>query len=114
MAVMVAKKDNGEDLILQYLDGGGNWVTIDTIIAENDTSFNTLNTAVIELPQAAQSNNQAFRLYQEGASGSQYDHYGISSIKFLSGGFLTEDYGQITDVLSGGNLTMVKLVLSDH
>ena len=99
--------DSGEDLILQYLDGGGNWVTIDTIIAENDTSFNTLNTAVIALPQAAQSNNQAFRLYQEGASGSQYDHYGISSIKFLvyiGGGFLTEDYGQIADIVSGGEV----------
>ena len=99
--------DSGEDLILQYLDGGGSWVTIDTIIAENDTSFNTLKTAVIALPQAAQSNNQAFRLYQEGASGSQYDHYGISSIKFLvyiGGGFLTEDYGQIADIVSGGEV----------
>mgnify|MGYP003109191152 FL=1 len=97
--------DSGEDLILQYLDGGGSWVTIDTIIAENDTSFNTLSTVVIAIPQAAQNNGQAFRLYQVSASGSPYDHYGISSIKFAetsSGGSLTEDYGQITDVLSGG------------
>ena len=91
--------DNGEDLILQYLDGGSNWVTIDTIIAENDTTFNTLKTAVIALPQAAQNNSQAFRLYQENASGSPYDHYGISSVKFtetVSGGSPTEDYGLIT------------------
>jgi len=90
-----------------YLDRwtGSSWIRLDTVIAFNDTSFNSLKEVSIPLA-AADRGNYFYRLRQDNSSGSaQWDHYGITSITYdLRQTFPidTEDGGFIERKLGGG------------
>ena len=55
------------------------------IVNYNDSSFNTLKTVTIAVPPASRNENQTVYLYQNNASGGQFDHWGIRNITVGSG-----------------------------
>ena len=69
--------DGGEDLRIQFT-GFPNTI----IVAENDTSFNTLNSVTVPVPEGARVQNSEITIYQASNSGYQYDHYGVQSIEY--------------------------------
>ena len=70
-----------ESLYLDYYDGSS-WVRIDTVVAYNDTNFNTLNSVAIAIPLAARAAGTRYRLIQPAQSGGYFDNYGITSISY--------------------------------
>lgn len=70
-----------ESLYLDYYDGSS-WVRIDTVVAYNDTNFNTLNSVAIAIPLAARAAGTRYRLIQPAQSGGIFDNYGITSISY--------------------------------
>jgi len=69
--------DGGEDLRIQFT-GFPNTI----IVAENDTSFNTLNSVTVPVPEGARVQNSEITIYQASNSGYQFDHYGLQSIEY--------------------------------
>ena len=61
---------------------GSSWVRIDTVVAYNDTNFNTLNSVAIAIPLAARAAGTRYRLIQPAQSGGYFDNYGITSISY--------------------------------
>ena len=70
-----------ESLYLDYYDGSS-WVRIDTVVAYNDTNFNTLNSVAIAIPLTARAAGTRYRLIQPAQSGGYFDNYGITSISY--------------------------------
>ena len=73
--------------ISQYLsfDRSGNAVgsfPADAAIIGINQGDGTLQNYTITIPEYARQKNVTFALYQKGNSGSQYDHYGVTDIKF--------------------------------
>jgi hypothetical protein len=67
-----------ESLRIEFIGVSGNQI----VVAENDTSFNTLNEKTITVPVGARNRYQEVSLYQEGNSGNEYDHYGFKSLQY--------------------------------
>ena len=65
---------------LEYYDGSS-WTSIDTVVAHNDTTFNTLKSVEITIPSAART-AETFRLIQPDHSGNNWDHYGFKSLTY--------------------------------
>ena len=89
-----------------YLDRwtGSSWIRVDTVIAFNDTSFNSLKEVSIPLTPANRG-NYFYRLRQDNSTSSTYDHYGVTNITYdLRQTFPidTEDGGLIERKLGGG------------
>ena len=89
-----------------YLDRwtGSSWIRVDTVIAFNDTSFNSLKEVSIPLTPANRG-NYFYRLRQDNSTSSTYDHYGVTNITYdLRQTFPidTEDGGFIERKLGGG------------
>ncbi|AIX17738.1 hypothetical protein Syn7803C67_86 [Synechococcus phage ACG-2014b] len=51
----------------------------------NDSSFDSLKTITIAVPPSSRNENQTVYLYQNGAEGSSFDHWGIRNITVGSG-----------------------------
>jgi len=73
--------DGGEDLRILFT---GFPYTL--LVAENDTSFNTLNSVTVPVPEGARVQNSEITIYQANNSGYQFDHYGIQSIEYTAVG----------------------------
>ena len=82
-----------EDLRIQYqiTDQGvavdnGNWIDMGIVISAVDqgSGSGVLENYDFSLTSEQKSSHVYFRLFQEDNSGSDYDHYGILSITFLS------------------------------
>ncbi len=58
-----------ESLNLEYYDGSS-WTSIDTVVAHNDTTFNTLKSVEITIPSVARTAGTQFRLIQLDHSGN--------------------------------------------
>ena len=89
-----------ENLNLQYSTDGITWNFISTVVAYNDTSFNTLNTVTIPIPSAARAAGTQFRIIQTNHSGFNWDHYGVTSVTYdyqYTPVIPSNDYGSITD-----------------
>ena len=80
-----------EDLYLRYqiTDGApveGNWVNLGIVIeaVPNGTGTGVLTNYDFTVPANVRTNNVYFQLYQPGNSGSNYDHYGITTVNFIN------------------------------
>ena len=94
-----------ESLYLEYYDGSS-WTSIDTVVAHNDTTFNTLKSVEITIPSVARTAGTQFRLIQPDHSGNDWDHYGFKSLTYTytyTPTIPSNDYGSINDL----NATMV-------
>ena len=79
---------------------------IDTVVAHNDATFNTLKSVEITIPVVARTAGTQFRLIQPDHSGNNWDHYGFKSLTYTytyTPTIPSNDYGSITDL----NATMV-------
>ena len=88
-----------ESLNLEYYDGSS-WTSIDTVVAHNDTTFDTLKSVEIAIPVVARTAGTQFRLIQPDHSGNNWDHYGFKSLTYAytyTPSLPTIDYGSITD-----------------
>ena len=70
-----------ESLNLEYYDGSS-WTSIDTVVAYNDATFNTLKSVEITIPSVARTAGTQFRLIQPDHSGNNWDHYGFKSLTY--------------------------------
>ena len=70
-----------ESLYLEYYDGSS-WTSIDTVVAYNDATFNTLKSVEIAIPSVARTAGTQFRLIQPFHSGNDWDHYGLKSLTY--------------------------------
>ena len=89
-----------ESLNLEYYDGSS-WTSIDTVVAHNDTTFNTLKSVEITIPSVARTAGTQFRLIQPDHSGNDWDHYGLKSVTYTHTStpvLSTKDLGSITDL----------------
>jgi hypothetical protein len=69
----------GENLLLQYKTvDNPTWITIGTIVAENDPDFQTLNDVTLTIPDGAQTGETTLRFFQQNSSGPQFDNYAIT------------------------------------
>ena len=69
----------GENLLLQYKTvDNPTWITIGTIVAENDPDFQTLNDVTLTIPAGAQTGETTLRFFQQNSSGPQFDNYAIT------------------------------------
>ena len=80
-----------EDLYLRYqiTDGAPveeNWVNLGIVIeaVPNGTGTGVLTNYDFTVPANVRTNNVYFQLYQPGNSGSNYDHYGITTVNFIN------------------------------
>ena len=80
-----------EDLYLRYqiTDGAPveeNWVNLGIVIeaVPNGTGTGVLTNYDFTVPANVRTNNVYFQLYQPGNSGSDYDHYGITTVNFIN------------------------------
>lgn len=79
--------DPGEDVILEYsLDGGLNWILIDTYIT---TDFGSFTQVVANIPPGAMSSATRFRWSQPDNSGSGSDNWAIDNVVVEIGSTLT-------------------------
>jgi len=88
-----------ESLNLEYYDGSS-WTSIDTVVAHNDTTFDTLKSVEIAIPVVARTAGTQFRLIQPDHSGNDWDHYGFKSLTYTytyTPSLPTIDYGSISD-----------------
>tara|TARA_R100000030_G_scaffold26874_1_gene19533 strand:- start:32793 stop:38690 length:5898 start_codon:yes stop_codon:yes gene_type:complete len=89
--------DSGEDLLFEYsTNGGSTWTGTQTLVAYNDTTFDTLNDVTVTLPTAARVSNAQFRIRQASNSGSNYDQWGVTAVTIGGEILTTEDYGFLT------------------
>ena len=87
-----------ESLNLEYYDGSS-WISIDAVVAYNDTTFDTLKSVEITIPVVARTAGTQFRLIQLDHSGNNWDNYGLKSVTYTSTPVLpTKDFGSITDL----------------
>jgi hypothetical protein len=89
-----------ESLNLEYYNGSS-WTSIDTVVAHNDTTFNTLKSVEITIPSVARTAGTQFRLIQPDHSGNNWDHYGFKSLTYTytyTPSLPTINYGSISDV----------------
>ena len=89
-----------ESLNLEYYDGSS-WTSIDTVVAHNDTTFNTLKSVEITIPSVARTAGTQFRLIQLDHSGNNWDHYGFKSLTYTytyTPTLSTIDLGNISDL----------------
>ena len=59
-----------ESLYLEYYNGSL-WTSIDTVVAHNDTTFNTLKSVEITIPSVARTAGTQFRLIQPSHTGNR-------------------------------------------
>ena len=88
-----------ESLNLEYYNGSS-WTSIDTVVAYNDSTFNTLKSVEITIPSVARAAGTQFRLIQPDHSGNNWDHYGFKSLSYTHTTtpiLPTKDYGNISD-----------------
>ena len=114
--------DIGENLVLHYsVDGGSTFnpigISSAIIVDYTDATFNTLKDVTLSIPSLARTTSTIFRVLQEGSSGYQYDHYGItqfvlndvSTIVSVSG----QTYGSSTSI-DNGNIGTTPTTTSDY
>ena len=85
-----------ESLNLEYYDGSS-WISIDTVAAYNDATFNTLKSVEITIPVVARTAGTQFRLIQLDHSGDGWDHWGLTSVTYSYQYIPTTDYGSLTN-----------------
>jgi hypothetical protein len=92
-----------ENLNLDYsLNGGSSWTRIDTVVAYNDTSFNSLKSVSIAVPSEARSSGTLYRLIQTNHNGNNWDNYGVTNIGYDYATYPGEDYGFVSETLDAG------------
>jgi len=97
--------DSGEDLQIQYIDTGGNWVTLNTWLGS--TLGGTAQNWSTNLPSAALHANTQIRIYQNSGSGTCCDTWFVDDVLIV---VPTSDYvltknvtmNTVTPTFSGG------------
>ena len=96
-----------ESLNLEYYDGSS-WTSIDTVVAHNDTTFNTLKSVEITIPSVARTAGTQFRLIQPDHSGNNWDHYGFKSLTY------TYTYTPTLSTINLGSITDLNATIEDR
>ena len=96
-----------ESLYLEYYDGSS-WTSIDTVVAQNDTTFNTLKSVEITIPSVARTAGTQFRLIQPDHSGNDWDHYGFKSLTY------TYTYTPTLTTINLGSITDLNATIEDR
>lgn len=101
--------DSGEDLIVEYLTSGSNWVELKTHPGNgNDPSTGSGSNYSFVLPQDALHSNSKVRFHYTGGSGNDYDCWAVDDVK------LTSELGVPSSLFKGGkNSLAVKLHNND-
>ena len=74
---------SANDLLARYsIDGGTTFVDIGTIVAFDDTSFDTWNTVSLTIPSAAQTATTILQVYQAAATSTNTDAFGVRFMWF--------------------------------
>jgi len=69
--------DANENLLIRFTGVSGT----QTVVSENDITFNSLKEVVINVPVDARVENQEIEIYQQSNSGYLYDHYGVKHVR---------------------------------
>jgi len=97
--------NTNENLNLDYsLNGGSSWTRIDTVVAYNDTSFNSLKSVSIAVPSEARSSGTLYRLIQTNHNGTNWDNYGITTVGYDYVTYPLTDYGFVSEIIDDGEL----------
>lgn len=74
---------SANDLLARYsIDGGNTFVDIGTIVAFDDTNFDTWNTVSLTIPSAAQTATTILQVYQAAATSTNTDAFGVRFMWF--------------------------------
>jgi hypothetical protein len=96
-----------ESLYLEYYNGSL-WTSIDTVVAHNDTTFNTLKSVEITIPSVARTAGTQFRLIQPSHTGNNWDHYGLKSVTY------THTTTPVLPTINFGNISDINATLEDY
>ena len=96
-----------ESLNLEYYDGSS-WISIDAVVAHNDTTFDTLKSVEITIPVVARTAGTQFRLIQLDHSGNNWDHYGLKSVTY------THTTTPVLPTINFGNISDINATLEDY
>jgi len=97
---------SSESLVLDRWNGTS-WVRINTVIAYNDNSFDTLRDITIPL-DAVHRGQYTYRIYQAVSSGPTWDHYGVTQISYeveQTVPIPSDDWGEIVADQRYGKIT---------